>query len=172
MKSEPQQEVSYRSGQLAKLSGVSTDTLRHYERQGVLPPPARAANGYRVYPAAAPERVRLIRRALAIGFTLEELRSILSTRDRGHAPCRAVRALAAGKLEALEARIRELIMLRDELQDVLREWDIRLAATPDGRPAGLLDSLGRQPPSAVSAPHQALGRRSAVQAGPKKEEER
>lgn len=145
MKPEPPHEAGYRAGQLAKLAGVSTDTLRHYERNGVLPLPARSANDYRVYPPEALERVRLIRRALAIGFTLEELRPILEVRDRGGAPCRNVRALADTKLEALEAHIRELAGLRDELRSTLSAWDARLAATPKDQPAGLLDGLGTPP---------------------------
>jgi DNA-binding transcriptional MerR regulator len=150
VKPEPPHATGYRAGQLAKLAGVSTDTLRHYERSGVLPLPARAANDYRIYPPEALERVRLIRRALAIGFTLEELRPILEVRDQGGAPCRKVRALAAAKLEALEAHIRELAGLRDELRSALSEWDARLAVTPTGQPAGLLDGLGTQPPGSGS----------------------
>lgn len=74
-----------RAGQLARRAGVSTDTLRHYERKGVLPIPRRTAKGYRQYPHQALERVRLIQRALAIGFTLDELAGILKVRDReGH----------------------------------------------------------------------------------------
>ena len=59
----------YRSGELAELAGVSTDTLRHYERKGVLARPLRTANDYRQYPATALQRVRLVRRALSVGFT-------------------------------------------------------------------------------------------------------
>jgi DNA-binding transcriptional MerR regulator len=86
-----------RSGELARECGVSTDTLRHYERIGVLPRPKRTASGYREYPADAGKRVRLVRRALGIGFTLDELAGILQTRDAGGAPCREVRALAESK---------------------------------------------------------------------------
>ena len=60
------------AGELAHRVGVSTDTLRHYERKGVLPRPRRGANGYRMYPASAVDRVTLIRRALAVGFTLDD----------------------------------------------------------------------------------------------------
>src|ERR1700730_16243192 len=88
----------YRSGELAELAGISTDTLRHYERKSVLPRPLRKANGYRQYPASALQRVRVIRRALAVGFTLDELAGVLSVRDSGGAPCKEVRALAAAKL--------------------------------------------------------------------------
>jgi DNA-binding transcriptional MerR regulator len=129
------------SGDLARLSGVSSDTLRHYERIGVLPRPPRTEAGYRRYPPSAVDRVRLIRRALAIGFSLDELRRILQVRDRGGAPCRNVRALAASKLEQTEQRIAELEALRDQLRAVLADWDSRLDGAPDGQPARLLESL-------------------------------
>lgn len=129
------------SGELARLAGVSADTLRHYERVGVLPRPPRTQSGYRRYPVSAVDRVRLIRRALAIGFSLDELRRILQSRDRGGAPCQGVRALAASKLSQLEQRIAELEDLRDQLRSLLIDWDVRLARTPDGQPARLLESL-------------------------------
>ncbi len=129
------------SGELAQLAGVSADTLRHYERIGVLPRPPRTAAGYRRYPPSAVDRVRLVRRALAIGFSLDELRRILEVRDGGGAPCRNVRDLAAGKLGQIEQRIAELKALRDQLRGLLQDWDKRLSQTPDGQPARLLELL-------------------------------
>src|ERR1700760_1761789 len=76
-----------RSGELAQLAGVSRDTLRHYERMGLLPKAQRSAKGYRRYAPEALERVRLIRGALAIGFTVQELHEVFEARDRGVAPC-------------------------------------------------------------------------------------
>src|SRR5512132_974237 len=84
--------------ELARLTGVSTDTLRHYERKRVLGMPARSDGGYRRYPPEAVAHVRLVRRALAIGFTLNDLAAVLSERDRGRAPCRSVRTLVAERL--------------------------------------------------------------------------
>lgn len=103
--------------------------------------PPRSGAGYRRYPASAVERVRLIRRALAIGFTLEELRRVLQLRDRGGAPCLKVREMAAGKLAEIEQRIVEMEELRDQLRRVLDGWDQRLAGTPAGETARLLESL-------------------------------
>jgi DNA-binding transcriptional MerR regulator len=99
--------------ELARLTGVSTDTLRHYERKGVLGIPARSQGGYRLYPPEAVGRVRLVRRALAIGFTLHDLAAALSERARGGTPCRSVRALVAERLAELETRLRDLAELRD-----------------------------------------------------------
>jgi DNA-binding transcriptional MerR regulator len=85
--------------------------------------------------------VRLVRRAVALGFTLDELASIIKVRDRGGAPCHAVRDLAAGKLVVLEGRLAELQDACDRLRGVLDHWDELLAATPKGGRAALLDAL-------------------------------
>jgi DNA-binding transcriptional MerR regulator len=130
-----------RSAELARLAGVSADTLRHYEQKGLLPKAPRSANGYREYPAQAGARVRLVRRAVALGFTLDEVARILAVRDRGGAPCRSVRALAEAKLEVLEGRLAELSAARDSLRAVLRHWDGLLEKAPEGQRAGLLDAL-------------------------------
>lgn len=139
------------AGELAKLAGVSTDTLRHYERKGVLPEPVRLSNGYRKYPASSLERVRLIRRALSLGFTLDELARFLKARERGQAPCREVRALAEEKLCELEKRLEEMLALRDELRATLRDWDTRLSTRKAEERAGLLDALAQQKARALNA---------------------
>jgi DNA-binding transcriptional MerR regulator len=128
-------------GRLAALAGVSADTVRHYERRGLLPPAPRSAKGYRLYPAGSLERVQLIRRALAIGFTISELAEVLHERDSGRPPCRRVRELADTKLVELQRRQQELAGVCAALRRVLKHWDRRLTATPAGRPARLLDAL-------------------------------
>jgi len=140
-----------RSGELARLAGVSTDTLRHYERKGLLARPQRSANRYREYPISSLDRVRLVRRALEVGFTLNELARILSVRDRGGAPCHEVRALAGTKLAQVEARLAELIALRDELRGVLKRWDSLLSKNAPTARAGLLESLVAVPSSRARA---------------------
>ena len=130
-----------RSGDLARLAGVSTDTLRHYERKGLLAPPRRSANGYREYPSSDLDRVRLVRGALGIGFTLDELARIFIVRDRGGAPCLQVRALAGSKLAEVEIQLAELKTLRDELRRLLKNWDALLAKNSPPERAGLLESL-------------------------------
>jgi len=130
-----------RSGELARLAGVSADTLRHYERKGLLAKPRRSSNGYREYPASTLDRVRLIRSALAVGFTLDELARILKVREQGGTPCRQVRQLAAAKLTEVETLLREVTAIRDALQILLRDWDKKLAATSGSERAGLLETL-------------------------------
>jgi MerR family transcriptional regulator, copper efflux regulator len=113
---------------VARATGVSTDTLRHYERQGLLPRVARTAAGYRQYSAETVERVLLIQRALVVGFSLADLKRVLAVRDRGGSPCVSVRALVGERLEQLNRRIEELLALRDELRSLVTDWDGRLVA--------------------------------------------
>jgi DNA-binding transcriptional MerR regulator len=127
--------------EVAKATGVSTDTLRYYERLGLLPTTDRMKSGYRRYRPEIVERVRLIRRALVIGFSLKELASVLAHRDKGPAPCRRVRSLVGDRLAAVDRRLIELTELRDQLRMLLEDWDQRLAATPEGQRARLLDML-------------------------------
>ena len=131
--------------QVALAAGVSADTLRFYERKGVLPPPARSPAGYRVYSPSAVERVRVVRRAMAVGFTLDELARVLRARDTGGVPCREVRAIAARKLEEIEERLRALRAVKRDLKGALEDWDARLARTPSGQQARLLDTLHTAP---------------------------
>jgi DNA-binding transcriptional MerR regulator len=136
-----------RSGELAKLTGVSTDTLRHYERMRVLTRPPRTSSGYRQYPPEAADRVRLVRRAIAIGFSLDELARILHVRDHGGAPCRQVHALAVEKLAQLDQQISDLVELRGQLRSIVARWGARLDRTPEGQRAGLLEALLQPSPS-------------------------
>ena len=133
-----------RSGELARLTGISTDTLRHYERLGLLPKPARTSSGYRDYPAHSLERVLIIRRALRVGFSLPELTTILKMRDGGQPPCRRVQAIAESKLQQIKQQIQDLSEMRDQLDALLRNWKVKLARTRKGEPARLLDTLPRE----------------------------
>jgi len=150
-------------GEVAAAAGVSADTIRHYERKGVLAPAARSASGYRRYPPDVVARVALVRRALRIGFSLDELARVLRDRDRGGAPCREVRALVGARLADLERHIAELARLRRELRALLARWDETLRRTPPGRQARLLEapSLADRPaprPAARSGRRRLSGR--------------
>jgi len=143
-------EKLLRSGELARLAGVSTDLLRHYERMGIVARPERASNGYRQYTTRALDRVQAVRRSLSLGFSLPELARIFAIRDHGGAPCRKVRNLAEEKLQQIEQSLLELKALRRQLRETLLDWDRRLGKTPAGRRAELLHSLhesssGRRP---------------------------
>jgi len=139
-KKELREDRPLRSGELARISGVSVDTLRHYERKGLLKP-ERASNGYREYRRHAIERVRLIRNALAIGFNLDDLGRVFKIRDAGGAPCRQVRELAAAKLDELENLVRDLTVVRNEMRKLIKDWDERLSSALTDEPARLLETL-------------------------------
>jgi DNA-binding transcriptional MerR regulator len=135
------QKPHLRSGELADICGISADTLRHYERLKLLAIPRRSQGNYRLYPPETVERVRLIRRALAVGFTLAELARILKQRDQGNPPCRQVRQLLEEKLLELDGRIAEMLNLRDQMRASLADWDKRLSQVSAGEPARLLETL-------------------------------
>ena len=139
------------SGELAALAGVSTDTLRHYERKGVLPAAPRATNGYRVYQVEALDRVRLIRAALRLGFTIDELSRVLRVRATGGFPCKEVRGMAVARLRDLRERQKELTRMVGELERLIRDWDRRLRKS-NGGPAHLLESLPTGNSSGYLAP--------------------
>jgi DNA-binding transcriptional MerR regulator len=128
-------------GELARAASVSADTLRFYERSGLIRAVPRSAAGYRLFPPETLARVRLIQGALAIGFSVKELGAILGERDRGGAPCQRVRKLAGEKLATLEVRLREMQRWRRELRSLLAMWDHRLRKTPKGQRAGLLEAF-------------------------------
>jgi DNA-binding transcriptional MerR regulator len=130
-----------RSGQLARLAGVSPDTLRHYERHGLISPALRSSNGYRHYPPEALGRLRQIRAALGMGFTVKELSGILRARNSGDPPCKEVRDLAIVKAHDLKRWIAELTGLHDALTQAIRSWNRRLKVTPAGHCAHLLESF-------------------------------
>lgn len=136
--------MDMRIGEVAAAAGVSPDTIRHYERKGLLGKIQREAGGYRIYDAAVLDRVRVIRGALAIGFTLDELARVFGRRQAGKPPCRSVRDLAASKLRALDEQIALLVAARDALSVTLQHWNERLDATPEGGFAHLLESLARE----------------------------
>ena len=101
-------------GRLARRAGVGIDTVRFYERARLLPKPGRTASGYRTYGAEDVERLRFIRRAKALGFTLDEIAELLAL-SAGKGGRGGVKALAERRLADLERKIRELTVMRDTL---------------------------------------------------------
>ena len=105
-------------GQLAKRSGVPIDTVRHYERIGLLKPAVRLASGYRRYGDAERKRLLFIRRAKALGFTLDEIQALLSLSATRSVP--RIREAANERLADVERRIGELTRVRDSLRQLIR----------------------------------------------------
>jgi DNA-binding transcriptional MerR regulator len=108
-----------RIGELARATGVSADALRYYERLGLLPRASRSKGGYRQYDASSLARLGFIRKARALGLTLTEAREVLRIAADGAPPCAHVRATLAARLSQVDARIAELIALRETLRRAL-----------------------------------------------------
>jgi Hg(II)-responsive transcriptional regulator len=107
-------------GQLARQAGVPIDTVRYYERHGLLPEPVRELSGYRSYQASDVDRLQFVRRAKALGFTLVEIRELLSLSDHRDEDMAELRAAAAGKLADIDRKLAELTRMRAGLQTLLK----------------------------------------------------
>lgn len=112
---------TYTIARLAAAAGVHVETIRYYQRLKLAPEPPRPLGGIRRYGEADADRLRFIKRAQAMGFTLEEIRSLITLQARRS--CRATRDLAATKLSVVDARIRNLRHLRKELAGLIAECD-------------------------------------------------
>jgi MerR family transcriptional regulator, copper efflux regulator len=111
------------SGQLAKKAGVGVETLRFYEREGLLEKPERSGSGYRQYTAEAVERVKFIRRAQLLGFQLKDIKELLALRDNPTARSGEVREKAAAKLADIAEKISDLEAIRAELTRLIEACD-------------------------------------------------
>lgn len=107
-------------GRLARSSGVGVETIRFYEREGLLPEPERLPSGYRLYAGAAVSRVRFIRQAKELGFTLKEIQDLLGLRVQPDSTCADVRRKALAKIADIEERIRALERVRGALERLAR----------------------------------------------------
>ena len=103
-------------GAVAKATGVSIHTMRFYERLGLLPTPQRSESGYRVYEQTTEERLRFIRQAQALGFSLAEIKEIVRLKYSRESPCDCVRGLLREKLKQVEHQMKELAQFRRTLQ--------------------------------------------------------
>ena len=103
-------------GEVAERGGVNLQTIRYYEREKLLPEPPRLASGYRVYPDHTVKRVRFIKRAQEIGFTLAEIRELLAIRIDADRDSSEIRALAQAKINDIEEKIRTLQQMKQALE--------------------------------------------------------
>ncbi|SRR6266478_1817419 len=109
-------------GMVAKAAGVGVQTLHYYERLGLLPKPQRSTANYRLYSSDAIRRVKFIKKAQAIGLTLEETKQILHLKERGRAPCRKVAELGEKHLQEIERRLTQLRAYRRVLAQSVITW--------------------------------------------------
>lgn len=113
-----------RIGELARLSGLTPDTLRYYERRGLLEKPHRSSGRFRIYSAATIERVRFIKRAQALGFSLDDIGQLVRFNGRGGlGRCRRVRDLLEGRLSDLAVTPAELQTLQASLATALEQCE-------------------------------------------------
>lgn len=143
-----------RSGELAQRAGVNVETLRFYEKQGLLSPPPRRASGYRKYPADAVDVVRFIQRAQALGFSLKEIKELLMLREVPRATCADIVVRARKKVEEVDSKIRDLRSMKAALNRLLRDCT---GAAPITR-CPIIESL-------VSGAGTAVGRRHGAKHG-------
>ena len=104
-----------RIGEVAECGGVNLQTIRYYEREGLLPKPPRRASGYRMFPDTAVRRVRFIKRAQELGFSLAEIRDLLSLREDAEADAGVMRYRAKAKIADIEEKIRSLRAMKEAL---------------------------------------------------------
>ncbi len=128
-------------GEVAARAGLAASAIRYYEKAGLLPVPSRSPGGYRLYSDAHLKRLSFIRRARALGFSINEVRKLLKLADERKRPCAEVRGVAAAHLEDVQAKIADL----RAMERVLRETVARCA---DGRRADcpLIEALYREAP--------------------------
>lgn len=131
-------------GKLASQVGVGVETVRFYEREGLLAEPPRGESGYRLYPPEAAVRLGFIRHAKELGFSLPEIRELLSLRASPAASCDDVRRQIRAKIEDVEERIRALARMKRALEE-LAETCVRAAPTSECPILEVLEATGKEP---------------------------
>jgi len=104
--------------ELAKNAGVNIETIRYYERLGLISEPPRTESGYRIFPPEVIQRIRFIKRSQDLGFTLSEIKKLLSMTESESSGCREVRLFASQKIKEIEFKIRDLQSIKSVLQDL------------------------------------------------------
>jgi DNA-binding transcriptional MerR regulator len=125
-------------GEVARRAGVGVETLRFYERSGLLDRPARTEGGYRLYDAKALKTLEFIKRAQSLGFTLEEIKRIIAESRAGQRPCAEVRETVRRRLAELDEQMAQIRRYRNALATTLKQWDEKGFA--DGEFCGLIES--------------------------------
>jgi DNA-binding transcriptional MerR regulator len=130
--------VLLKIGEVARRAGVGIETLRFYERSGLLDRPARTEGGYRLYDTSALKTLEFIKRAQSLGFTLEEIKRIIAESRAGQRPCAEVRENVRRRLAELDEQMAQIRRYRNALAATLKQWDAQGYA--DGDFCGLIES--------------------------------
>lgn len=115
-------------GELSQHTGVNVETIRYYERVGVLPVPTRQSNGRRSYAAVDAQRLGFIRHARELGFDLVDVRTLLALQEQPEASCEDASRIAQVQLDAVETRLARLLSLREELARMIGECRLGMVA--------------------------------------------
>lgn len=123
-KTDIQREKVLTIGEVSRLAGVNRETLRYYEREGVIEPPVKNDSGYRIYPPDAVKRIRFIKRAQELGFSLKEITELMALQNNVRdATCRDVKQYAVDKAETIEKKIADLQQMRSQLLELIASCD-------------------------------------------------
>ena len=141
---------SLKIGEVSQLSGIGIEALRFYERSGLLGKPARSRSGYRLYDKSVIDRLEFIKKAQALGFSLDEIRHIISESESGQSPCEEVREIVHRRLQELDERLRQMRRYRRELIATIAEWDEQ--GTAEGDICGLIENSEIETEQTVAAP--------------------
>ena len=141
-------------GELAKTAGTTVETVRYYEKEGLLPKPERSLNNYRSYGEAHLERLRLIRNCRALDMTQDEIRTILSLADNHQTSCQPINALFDEHIAHVDARIAELKQLKTQLAELRQRC---LSVRPDAEDCGILHGLAQMQVEERGERHTHLG---------------
>jgi DNA-binding transcriptional MerR regulator len=115
-------------GEVARRSSIGIETIRFYEREGLIPPPGRRPSGYRQYDESTIERLEYIRRSKELGFTLGEIRELLELSFAAHAGCEHIRMRAEAKLTDIERKIRSLRQMKRSLSQIVQRCRVKDSA--------------------------------------------
>lgn len=147
----------------ARQAGVTTDTLRHYLRVGLVEADGRTEYGYRTFSARSVARVRFIRGALALGFTLRDAGELVEMGQRGELPCPRARTLLDQRLAQQGRQLDEALRLHRRMQRAVTDWKRRPDGVPDGHSVcGLIEGFAQDPVSATRDERGASVRRSGA----------
>ena len=123
-KTHPEKGVFLTIGQVSKLAGVNRETLRYYEREGIIYPPARKDSGYRIYSLDTVKRIRFIKRAQGLGFSLRDIMELMALQnDAQGATCREVKQYTQDKVKTIEKKLANLKRMRSMLRELITVCD-------------------------------------------------
>jgi DNA-binding transcriptional MerR regulator len=137
-RAEVEHEPLLKIGEISGLSGIGIEALRFYEKSGLLRPASRTGSGYRLYSRNALDRLAFIKHAQMLGFSLDEVKQIISESESGQSPCRGVREVVRRRLRELDERMAQMKLYRKELASALEEWD--KVEELEGHVCGLIES--------------------------------